>query len=291
MRIIVHTGAHHTDEDRLLKCLLRNQEDFAERGIAVPGPGKYRSLLKESFNAMEASQASGQSRDVLIDAILDEAQADRMILSNAHFFGSQRFSVAEGKFYPLAVQRMQQLTQLFKGDSVEMAIGLRNPASFLPAVLDRVGVAKRDEILAALDPYRLRWSDMLVSLRAALPDMPILLWCNEDTPLIWAQIIRELAGLPSGQKIIGGFDLLGEIMSKDGMRRFRAYLKEHPNMSELQKRRVIAAFLDKFAIEEELEEELDLPGWTVELVEEMTVLYDDDMLRIQQIPGVQIISP
>lgn len=291
MRIIVHTGAHHTDEDRLLKCLLRNQEDFAERGIAVPGPGKYRSLLKESFNAMEASQASGQSRDVLIDAILDEAQADRMILSNAHFFGSQRFSMAEGKFYPLAVQRMQQLTQLFKGDSVEMAIGLRNPASFLPAVLDRVGVAKRDEILAALDPYRLRWSDMLVSLRAALPDMPILLWCNEDTPLIWAQIIRELAGLPSGQKIIGGFDLLGEIMSKDGMRRFRAYLKEHPNMSELQKRRVIAAFLDKFAIEEELEEELDLPGWTVELVEEMTVLYDDDMLRIQQIPGVQIISP
>lgn len=199
--------------------------------------------------------------------------------------------MAEGKFYPLAVQRMQQLTQLFKGDSVEMAIGLRNPASFLPAVLDRVGVAKRDEILAALDPYRLRWSDMLVSLRAALPDMPILLWCNEDTPLIWAQIIRELAGLPSGQKIIGGFDLLGEIMSKDGMRRFRAYLKEHPNMSELQKRRVIAAFLDKFAIEEELEEELDLPGWTVELVEEMTVLYDDDMLRIQQIPGVQIISP
>lgn len=291
MRIIVHTGAHHTDEDRLLKCLLRNQEEFSERGIAVPGPGKYRTLLKESFNAMEASQASGQSRDILIDAILDESQADRMILSNAHFFGSQRFSVADGKFYPLAVQRMQQMTELFKGDTVEMAIGLRNPASFLPAVLERVGNAKRDEILGALDPYRLRWSDLLVQLRAALPDMPILLWCNEDTPLIWAQIIREMAGLPAGQKIIGGFDLLSDIMSKDGMRRFRAYLKEHPNMSELQKRRVIAAFLDKFAIEEELEEELDLPGWTVELVEEMTVLYDDDMLRIQQIPGVQIISP
>ena len=40
MQVILHTGAHYTDEDRLMKCLLRNKGDFAKRGIAVPGPGK-----------------------------------------------------------------------------------------------------------------------------------------------------------------------------------------------------------------------------------------------------------
>ena len=40
MQIIVHTGAHFTDDDRLIKCLLRNKDDFSKRGIAVPGPGR-----------------------------------------------------------------------------------------------------------------------------------------------------------------------------------------------------------------------------------------------------------
>ena len=129
------------------------------------------------------------------------------------------------------------------------------------------------------------------SIREAAPNVPITLWCNEDTPLIWAQIIRDLAGLEHGEKITGGFDLLSDIMSREGMRRFRAYLHEHQGMTEMQKRRVIAAFLDKFALEDALEEELDIPGWTDELVEELTEIYDEDVFHIQRMPGVQMITP
>lgn len=291
MRVIIHAGAHHTDDDRILKCLLRNKEDFSRRGIAVPGPGKYRSLLKESFNAMEVAEPAAGARDVLIDAILDEENAERLILSNAHFFGSQRFAVVDGLLYPLAEMRMAQLCRLFQPDQVEMAIALRNPATFLPAVLGRASAEKVSDTLRGLDPRQLRWSDMLIRLRAALPDLPLTVWCNEDTPLLWAEIIRDLAGLPAGEKIVGGFDLLGELMSAEGMQRFRAYLKQHPTMTDIQKRRVIAAFLGKFGLEDALEEELDLPGWTDALVDEMTDLYDEDILRIQQIPGLRLLTP
>jgi len=58
---------------------------------------------------------------------------------------------------------------------------------------------------------------------------------------------------------------------------------EHP--------RVIAAFLDKYVIDDALEEELDMPSWTEELVEEMTEIYDEDVARIQEIPGVRVILP
>jgi hypothetical protein len=34
-----------------------------------------------------------------------------------------------------------------------------------------------------------------------------------------------------------------------------------------------------------------MPGWTDELVEEMTENYDQDVLRIQQIPNVRMIMP
>ena len=75
------------------------------------------------------------------------------------------------------------------------------------------------------------------------------------------------------------------------MQRFAAYLKSHPDMTEIQKRRVISAFLDKFALEEEIEDELDLAGWTKDLMDDMTDAYDEDILEVQRIPGVTLIAP
>lgn len=290
MQVIVHTGAHTTDDDRLLKCLLRNKEILSSRGVAIPGPGKYRTLLKSTFQAMEDAPPAADARDVLIDAILDDEVADRLILSNEHFFGSQRFAIDETGLYPDGPMRIAQLRQLFQFDQLEMFMAIRNPATFLPAVMKKATAKRVDETLSALDPRDLRWSDMLARIRQAAPDVPITVWCNEDLPLIWGQVVRDLAGLELSEKIAGSFDLLHEIMSKEGIQRFRVYLHQNPGLTEMQRRRVIAAFLDKFALDEALEEELDLPGWTEDLVEEMTELYDEDVFRIQRMPGVQMIT-
>lgn len=291
MHVILHTGAHYTDEDRLMKCLLRNKGDFAKRGIAVPGPGKYRKLLKDTFNALKNAPASPDARDVLIDAMLDEESADRLILSNTHFFGAPRTALRRGMLYPLAPDRIANMRQLFPYDEVEMFMAIRNPASFLPAVFDHSPHDQFANFLGGIDPREIRWSETLMRIREAAPDVPITVWCNEDTPLLWGQIIRDLAGLEHGDNIIGGYDLLSDIMTTEGMKRFNAYLKSHAVMTEMQKRRVISAFLDKFAIEEKLEEELDLPGWTEKLVDEMTDIYDEDVFQIQRLPGVQMITP
>ena len=291
MQVIFHTGAHCTDEERLLKCLLRNKEGFAQRGVSVPGPGRYRYLLKDAFKAMKTATPTADARDVLIDAILDDEVADRLILSNSHFFGSQRFSLSNGVFYPDAAERIKQLQQLFPFEQIEMFMAIRNPASFLPAMRGEVSNRKFREMMGDTDPRELRWSETIARIRTAAPDVSLTIWCNEDTPLIWSQIIRELAGLEHGDDIIGGFDLLNSIMSDEGTKRFETYLQGRPDMSEAQQRRVIAAFLDKFALEDEIEEELDLPGWTDELVDEMTDIYDEDVFAIQRIPGVQLIAP
>ena len=58
-------------------------------------------------------------------------------------------------------------------------------------------------------------------------------------------------------------------------------------MTEMQKRRVISTFLDKFA----LEEEVDLAGWDDDMMDDMTDVYDEDMLEVQRIPGVTLIAP
>ena len=40
-----------------------------------------------------------------------------------------------------------------------------------------------------------------------------------------------------------------------------------------------------------IEEELDLPGWTEALVDELSEIYDEDVFEISRIPGVNFIAP
>ena len=79
MQLVLHTGVHFTEDERLLKCLLRNQDDFASRGIKVPGPSTYRNLFRDTLNAMHKTAPSEVARDVLLDAILDDGSAERVI--------------------------------------------------------------------------------------------------------------------------------------------------------------------------------------------------------------------
>ena len=177
-----------------------------------------------------------------------------MLLSNAHFFAIAGNAVQRGVLYPEAPSRMKSLRRLFPDDELEFFMAIRNPATFLPLVLEKSSHTSITDILGRATPQSVRWSDMISAVREAAPDVPITVWCNEDTPLTWAQIMREMAGLDPEEQIAGGFDLLTTIMSKEGMARFREYLKKHGTMTEMQTRRVIAAFLDKFALEDEIEE-------------------------------------
>ncbi|WP_428924971.1 hypothetical protein [Marinibacterium sp. SX1] len=291
MQIILHTGAHFTEDDRLIKCLLRNKEDFSRRGVAVPGPGRYKKLLKDTLNAMRGTTPRDEARDVLLDAILDDEKAGRMILSNAHFFGAPRAALRDGLLYPNAQEKISQMRRLFPDDDLEIFMGLRNPATLLPAIYRESPREELDDFLEGVDPRDIRWSESITAMRVLNPAIPITVWCNEDTPLIWGSIIRAMAGLPEGEKVIGSFDLLGAIISTEGMRRFRAYLADHPVMTEEQKRRVMAIFMEKYALEDELIEELEMPGWSDALVEEMTDIYDADFEAVRQIPGVTVIAP
>jgi hypothetical protein len=80
-------------------------------------------------------------------------------------------------------------------------------------------------------------------------------------------------------------------MEAEGMRRLRAYLGSHPPQNEVQRRRILAAFLDKYARDEEIEEVIDVPGWTEATVDAMTLAYEADLATIQAIPGVTFLAP
>ncbi len=291
MQIVYHIGANCTDEDRLLKSLLKNVDDFAAEGIKVPGPGKYRRIIRETIQNLNGAAPSPDTRDILLDTILDDEQVNRLIMSHSAFICIPNHIFENGIFYGRVEAKIAGLASLFPNDELELFLGIRNPATFVPAVFADAKFNDFGEYLRGISLDRIRWSEVIDRIRASAPDASLTVWCNEDTPLIWSQLIREIAGVDPLAKITGGFDLLASIMAPEGMKRFFDYLRSHPPQTEIQKRRIIAAFLERYVIEEEVIEEFDLPGWTAEVVDHLTEAYEEDVYQIARMPGVNFIAP
>ena len=290
MEIVYHIGAHCTDDDRLLKSLLKNADNFAEDGVKIPGPGKYRRLIRETIQGLNGETPQPNTRSILLDAILDDEPTERLILSNSNFICVPNRIFENGVFYAQAEPKIRALYELFPEDDIEIFLSLRNPATFVPAAFAKSDPTTLDQFMRNMHIGDIRWSDIVRRIKHAAPNSHLTVWCNEDTPLIWAELIRRMGGVLPDQRITGGFDLLASIMSQQGLNRFLNYMRSHPPKTEDQKRRIIGAFLDKYALDEEIEEEVDLPGMTNEILEAISDAYEDDVDIIAAMPGVDFVS-
>lgn len=291
MDIAFHIGANCTDDDRLLKSLLKNNGIFSAHGVKVPGPGKYRRLIRETIQNLNGAPPAPDTRGILLDAILDDESTRRLVMSNSNFICIPNRIFDKGVFYEQTEAKVRALTQLFPEDPIDLFLGIRNPATFLPDAFKQSKATTLDAYLKGFHPTQIRWSDVVRRIRFAAPHCRLTVWCNEDTPMIWAELIRTISGIAPSAKITGGYDLLAAIMSSEGMNRFLNYMRTHPPQNETQKRKIIMAFLDKYALDDEIEEDIDLPGMTGELVFELSEIYDQDVNMIAQMEDVRFIAP
>lgn len=295
MQVVYHLGAHCTDDDRLVKCLNRNSKKLTNEGIIAPSTGFYRSALRKTITEHRGALMDPEAQEKLLSRILkahsDEiGRVDRLVLTVPNCLSSLRNILNEGRLYARAGEKAWWLSQVFGDSDCEFHLSIRNPATLIPAAFARCDGVSFADYMGKTDPRTLLWSDVIRDIQD-MTGAPITVWCNEDTPLIWPEVLREVSGHDTFTQLKGTDSLLESIMSEEGMTRLRAYLKEHPPVNEIQRRRVVAAFLDKFALEDEVEMELDLPGWTETLVEEMTESYEEDIFEIERMSGVQFIAP
>ncbi|AMY69670.1 hypothetical protein [Frigidibacter mobilis] len=291
MQVVYHLGANSTDEERLVRGLLRANGPLAAQGVIVPGPGRYRPVLRETMIKLKGGPASRDVQEVLLDAVVDADHVDRLVFSNEYFLCIPQRVISEGAFYPMAARKVAAMANLFPDDMCEFHMALRNPATLIPALLARVKGASYEEFMGSADPRQIRWLPVVQRILAAVPGRTLTLWCNEDTPLIWPEVLRSVAGVGPDFALDADTDVLATIMTEDGMKRLQTYLASHPPATIDQRRKIVSAFLSKFAKPEELEVEVALPGWTEAMIDEITEAYDRDVAEIAVLPGVRFIAP
>ena len=288
MQIVFHLGAHCTDEGLLIRSILRNRAVLAREGIGVPGPGRYRELIGDVSTKLRGEAASDETEALLLEAVRDDESAERIVLSNEHFVCRDSVVLAPDRLYP-KIAKAAWLARSFPNHRAEFAIAIRNPATFLPDLGARSSESR--EALRRVSLGALLWSDVLRRLQEAVPGARIVAWCHEDTPFLWGEIMREVTQHDPFTELDGALDMAERIISKDGTARMSEFLGSRSDLTEARRRKAIAAFLEAHALEEAVETEIDLPGWTEDTVTDLSDLYDEDVARIASMQGITFLEP
>jgi hypothetical protein len=276
----------------LLRSLLKNGDLLLGQEVAVPGPSRYRRLIGEVVNSLRGGAPDEMVQETLYEAVLDIDEPERLVLSSDSFICVPERALENGRLYNRA-HKTGWLRALFPDCDVTFALALRNPATFLPSLLSsrRLQDVPYTTFVGRTDPRSLLWSDVVARIGAAAPGCPLVVWCNEDTPLVWGDVMRALTGLPEDIVLDGEYDMLELVMTGDGLAELKAQVAAHPDMPSPERRERILDLLELHAAEDRLDVEIDMPGWTQDLVEEVTAGYDADVARIGQMPGVTLIAP
>ncbi len=291
MQIAYHIGANCTDGERLLKSVLRNASALLEQDIIVPGPSKYRRLLRETIQSLKGASPKPGTRDILLDAIVDEDNISRLVLSNDNFISIPKRAFDNGAFYPQIEGKVRGLLRLFPDDQISFFIGIRHPAGFLQEVAKLAEEPRLRDFLGQLSPLELRWSGVIDRIRRAAPRARVVVWCNEDTPIIWEDLIRLLSGVGPETPLAGTLDMVSRIITRDGLAALQTELPKIGPSDRIARHEAIADAIETHGNAAAMEDEVVFPEMGTRLIEAMTEIYDEDIALIDDMEGVELILP
>lgn len=291
MQIAFHIGANCTDEERLLKSVLRNANTLHQQGVAVPGPGKYRRLIRETIQGLNGARPAEGTRDILLDAIVDDDDAQRIVMSHDNFICVPNRIFENGIFYLQAEPKTRGLRQLFPQDDISLFLGIRNPVTFLQETLNRAKAETLDEYLGLMRLEEIRWSDVVRRIKDSAPDAHLTVWCNEDTPLLWEQLIRRFAGVGRDVPVVGGLDIISSVITDQGLKLLKDQLQTTRNATDAERHEMIAGIWEDHAIEDQVEDVISIPDLTPNLISHVTQAYEDDLGTIAAMKGVELVLP
>lgn len=288
----IHLGAHLTDEGRLVSCLEQNRSLLADQAIKVPPPEDYRKTL---IQLADLGETDGDVPDSLSEALSqligNHATATNTILSDANLLSHRGASVRGSQFYANATERLHALRDAFDGQNVRLFLAIRNPASFLPALLHRMKPERAVRTLRSMSPTELRWSELVERLRKTWPEAELTVWCDEDTPFIWHRILQSVSGHAEDTELTDRFAWFDTIMIDGGTEKLEDYMKRMTPVDEAHRQRIIAAFLDKFCDTAKLDVDVGVTGWDDAQVDLLSTLYEEDVDRIAGMDGLIFIQP
>lgn len=292
MRITLHIGAHYTGTTRLVNALKLNGRAFGRLNLLAPGPKSYRPKIAAFLQDLDGLPPIAKEEQALLADLLDGADPDHLMMVNESWAAPQGLMLQGDRLYDNIAASVLQITELFSRHEVRLSMAIRNPAFLLNAAWTSAQPPKTVKwFVKQGDPTTLSWVDPIERLQSALPDVPILMWCEEDVPLIWPRVIRAFAGVSPDAAIRGELAAVSDTLSDEGKKRFQAFVRIHDVKAPEKYERTVLAFLDKYAKDGVMRAECTVPGWDAHMVQRLSRNYESDITALARREGITFILP
>ncbi|MFV0302804.1 MAG: hypothetical protein ACK5IP_18370 [Paracoccus sp. (in: a-proteobacteria)] len=291
MQIVYHMRVHGTDDDRMVKSLLMNRDWLHENDTEVLTPNRLRGVLDEALAALQGGSATPGMEQIMLDAILESDHPERVICSIPGFIGVMSKVIAPEGLYPGAPARMAAMANLFPSSETEFFLALKNPVTLLQSLFMMTPGRNYEQLVQGVDPAGLRWAPTVQRMVQSLQGRRLVIWRHEDSPLVWPEIIRLIAQMPADAPLKDGLNFVHELLSEAGRDSLAEAMAERDQLSIAARRDLCIQHLARYGLVGRVEEEVTMPGWTQEMVDEMTRQYHADMAEIAVLPGVEYVMP
>lgn len=285
----MHLGVHGTDGDRLMRSLLANREALAARGTEVVAPDRHRGLFEDALTSLKGGRATSGMQQLLLDEVLQGDAPNRVVFSTPTFMGAPGRAVGQGALYPQMGARAAALANLFSDHDCEFFVAIRNPASLIAEVLAIYTGGGYEALMGSCGPLDLRWRAPIQALVRSVPGRRVVIWCHEDVPLIWPELVRLVGAIPPDLPLKDGAVYLEDILGPDGMARLKDALAAQDRLTVAQRRAITSGVIEAHARPAALDQVIDLPGWSQEIVDRVTANYRADVGEIAVLPGVEFV--
>jgi hypothetical protein len=291
MQIVYHMRVHGTEDDRMVKTLLMNRDWLHQNATEVLTPNRLRGVLDEALAALQGGSATPAMEQIMLDALLESDHPERVICSIPGFLGAMSKVISAKGLYPNAPARMAAMANLFPSSETEFFLALKNPATLLQALFTLTPGRNYEQLMQGIDLTKLRWAPTVRRMVQSLQGRRLVIWRHEDSPLVWPEIVRLVAQMPVEDPLNAGLAPVHDLMSEAGSESLSKALAERDQLSISARRDLCIAHLARHALPGRIEEDVTLPGWTQEMVDQMTRQYQADMAEIAGLPGVEYVMP
>lgn len=289
MQIVYHVGAHGSDQGKLVRTLLRNREGLLKHGTEIPAPNRYYGLFGSAMTALDGGEATQDMQEILLDSLIDHEDVKRLVLSQRMFLGVPQRVISKVGLYPYGPRRVRGLSNLFPDSVVEFHLCVVHPATQVAQLVMR-NKGDYSTIMNGADPRQIRWAPAVRAMLEAAPDREFVIWAQEDLPFTWPEVLRRMAGIGPDVPLIGEDAVLADLLKPEILHDLQANMDATPDLTIRARRNLVEQALAAGGTEAAMESEVPLPGWSQDLIDELSEIYAEDLDELAAISGVEFIS-
>jgi hypothetical protein len=290
VQLVLHIGAHGTDEGLIARWLAGNATVLGAEGVCAPPPRRFLQALTQTLDRQRDTDPLARE-EALLRSLGASGARRWMAVSAPGLLGPVADVIAPEGFYKRDVaRRLLGLRTLFPRCRMTVLLAVRAPSGLLPAILPDDPHAI-DSLMPLIDGETLPWARLVAALQRHVPQARVVVWRHEDLPRVWPDILSEIVGPGRALPPAGLFEFAAQGLSAQAQLRLRRYLATTRPGTAGQLRQVAHVFARRFGAAVEPDASRPLPEWVWHEATRLDRGYRTEWDDIAGLPGVRVLDP